>query len=155
MEEIKGPMKGYKAFNSDLTCKDFQYEIGKTYIHEGKIEPCESGFHFCKCIADCYNYYYTNEGTRICEVEALGEIKTNDSNKYVTNKIKIVAEVTEEWMRKGNTDKSSSGYCNFGILNSGSYNSGDANTGDHNSGDWNTGNRNTGDLNSGYYNSGS
>ena len=24
-------MIGYKAFNNDLTCRDFQYEVGKTY----------------------------------------------------------------------------------------------------------------------------
>lgn len=39
---------GYKGFNSDLTCRDFQYEIGKTFIHDGDIELCREGFHFAK-----------------------------------------------------------------------------------------------------------
>jgi len=27
-------MFGYKVFNSDWTCKDFQYKVGKTYEME-------------------------------------------------------------------------------------------------------------------------
>ena len=80
---------GYKAFNKDLTCRDYQFEIGKTYEHKGKIAVCESGFHFCKSLADCYQFYPMNEDTRICKVEALGEVLTEDNVKYVTNKIKI------------------------------------------------------------------
>ena len=40
-------VKGYKGFNQDLTCRGFQYEIGKTYEYNGEIELCSSGFHFC------------------------------------------------------------------------------------------------------------
>ena len=38
-------MKGYKGFDKDLSCRGFQYEIGKTYECEGKITLCENGFH--------------------------------------------------------------------------------------------------------------
>jgi hypothetical protein len=42
-------MLGYKAFDSDLKCRDFQYEIGCTYtIHSDEITVCSSGFHFCQ-----------------------------------------------------------------------------------------------------------
>ena len=34
-------MKGYKVFNPNWTCRDFQYKVGKTYKHEGEIELCE------------------------------------------------------------------------------------------------------------------
>ena len=88
---------GYKAFHKNLTCaNEFQYEIGKTYTHKGDIEPCRSGFHFCKSIAECYNFYETTEETRICKVEILGDVKTDDEVKYVTNKIKIIEEIVEE-----------------------------------------------------------
>ena len=30
-------VKGYKVFNSDWTCRDFQFEVGKTY--EEDIQP--------------------------------------------------------------------------------------------------------------------
>ncbi len=131
-------MKGYKAFNEDLTCRGFQYEIGKEYTFDGEPIPCKQGFHFCATIADCYEYYPKSEQTRICEVEATGDIEAEEP-KYCTNKIRIVAEVTEEYLRKANTNKSSSGYCNSGYCNSGDWNSGYCN-----SGDWNSGNRNSG-----------
>ena len=156
-------MKGYKAFNKDLTCKDFQYEIGQTYEMDGEITCCERGFHFCKNLTDCYKYYDMSNDTRICEVEALGEIKTDNYIKYCTNKIKILSEV-ENPRIKSNTYTSSSGYCNTGVMNigyfntgdfnSGNYNSGTGNEGRSNSGDWNSGRWNTGDRNIGNYNCG-
>ena len=143
-------MKGYKAFNKDLTCRDFQYEIGKTYEMDKKPIICKKGFHFCQNISDCYEYYEMTDYTRICEVEALGDIvSAKDNSKYCTNKIKIVAEITDVNMKNGNTGKSNSGYRNSGDRNSGDYNSGN-----RNSGDWNSGYRNSGDWNIGNYHAG-
>lgn len=31
-------VKGYKGFNEDMTCRGFQYEIGKEYVHKGPIK---------------------------------------------------------------------------------------------------------------------
>ena len=156
-------MIGYKAFNEDLTCKSFQYEIGKTYSIKESPIPCNRGFHFCKSIAETYEFYPMSENTRICKIEALGEIQTDDEKKYCTNVIKIIEEVTDEWNRKGNSNSSNSGYCNSGYCNSGDWNSGDWNSGDRNSGysnsgysnsgDWNSGDWNSGDWNSGLFNS--
>ena len=28
---------GYKVFNPDWTCREFQYKVGETYTHEGMI----------------------------------------------------------------------------------------------------------------------
>lgn len=137
-------MKGYKAFNEDLTCRGFQYEIGKTYEMEGKLIICKKGFHFCKTIGDTYKFYPMDGNTRICEIEALGAIATENGTKFCTNKIKIVKEVTDSTLRKGNTGASNSGYCNSGNYNSGDHNSGDNNYGDYNSGDWNFSSYNSG-----------
>ena len=147
-------MIGYKAFNKDLTCRGFQYEIGQTYSMEESPVPCERGFHFCKAIGNTYKFYPTAGTTRICKVEALGEVATDDEIKYCTNKIKILEEITEDWERKGNSNSSNSGYRNSGDWNSGDWNSGNSNSGDCNSGDCNSGNRNSGYRNSGYRNSG-
>ena len=151
--EVK-TLKGYKAFNGDLMCRNMQYEIGKEYEFDGEPIPCNQGFHFCTTIADTYKFYPMSDDTRICEVEAFGVITTDDDVKFCTNKIRIIAEVTEEYLRKANTTKSSSGFCNSGNCNSGNRNSGDWNSGNRNSGDCNSGNRNSGDCNSGNRNSG-
>ena len=142
-------MIGYKAFNRDLTCRGFQYEIGKTYSIKGLPILCQKGFHFCENIADTYRYYPMSDNTRICKIEAIGEIVTENNIKYCTNKIKILEEITNDCERKGNTNSSNSGY-----WNSGNWNSGNRNSGNSNSGYWNSGNRNSGDCNSGYKNSG-
>jgi hypothetical protein len=42
-------MKAYKGFHKDMTCKDFQYEEGKSY-HEDKAVCCETGFHACEIV---------------------------------------------------------------------------------------------------------
>ena len=157
-------MKGYKAFNKDLTCRGMQYEVGQTYEMAENPICCERGFHFCKNIADVYEYYSMTDDTHICEVVSLGEVVTDDDKKYCTNKIKIVREIKNKAIKHCNVDKSDVGYCNSGDCNSGNWNSGNRNSGDcnsgnrnsgdWNSGNWNSGNRNSGDWNSGNWNSG-
>ena len=113
-------MKGYKAFNKDLTCRGMQYEVGKEYVFDGEPIPCRQGFHFCETIADCYEFYAGSDDTRICEIEAVGDI-AEEGVERVTNKIRILAEITCENLRKGNTGKSNSGYWNSGDRNSGIF----------------------------------
>lgn len=86
-------MKGYKVFNSDWTCRGFQYEVGKTYKHEGKIGFCVSGFHFCKNLSDCFRYYSFRPTNKVAEVEAIGEVIVGDHG-CVTDKIVIVKELS-------------------------------------------------------------
>ena len=86
-------MKGYKAFNYDFTCRDFQYEVGKTYEIEGKLKICENGFHFCEELGDVFRYYNFIPVTRVAEVEVLGDV-INEGNKSCTDKIKIVRELS-------------------------------------------------------------
>lgn len=163
-------MKGYKAFESNLTCRGFQYEVGKSYEMEETPIVCERGFHFCRTISETYYFYGTYDSTRICEVEAYGQIATNDGVKFCTNKIKIVREITDDSERRADAGNNSIGYCNAGDgntgdrntgalntgdRNTGSGNAGECNTGSKNTGDYNKGNRNTGNHNIGFYNAGS
>ena len=53
-------MKGYKGFNKDMTCRDFQYEEGKEYTTDN-AKLCESGFHACEYPLDCFRYYAPGE----------------------------------------------------------------------------------------------
>lgn len=164
-------MKGYKVFNSDWTCRGYQYEIGKTYEIAESPKCCKVGFHFCEKLADCFNYYSFDPNNKVAEIEAIGEIHFDDTNsKCCTNKIVILKELKwSEVLDMCNTGKGNSGNCNSGTYNSGYHNSGNYNTGDyntgncnngdynsgyHNSGDYNSGNYNSGDYNSGNYNSG-
>ena len=138
-------MKGYKAFNNDMTTKhgdNTVYEVGKTYTVEGKVRICENGYHFCKKCVDVYDYY--NKPCRICEVSVTGAVQTQ-GNKSVGRRLKILRELTADEI---------SSLCNSGNRNSGNRNSGDWNSGNRNSGDWNSGNRNSGNRNSGDWNSG-
>ncbi len=156
----KTTVKGFKGFNNDLTCRGFQYEVGKTYKTDRDISLCDWGFHFCRKMLDVNSYYsFDNENNRYCEIEAVGQIIDGD-DKSVTNKIKIVREIPkEEFIELINTGYKNSGYCNTGDWNTGNRNTGNRNTGYCNTGDWNTGycntgNRNTGNRNTGYWNTG-
>ena len=149
-------VRGYKVFNSDWTCRGFQFEVGQTYsLPKGQQPiPCEQGFHFCEIAADCFNYYSFNPLNKVAIVEAIGDISVN-GDKSCTNSIKVVEEVTwEKLLTIVNIGKGNSGNRNSGNRNSGDYNSGYCNSGDYNSGYYNSGNRNSGNRNSGNYNSG-
>ena len=154
-------MKGYKVFNSDWTCRGFQFEVGKVFEEDVTPVCCDRGFHFCTKASDCFRYYSFDPDNKVAEVEALGDIDTqDDDSKCCTNKIHIIREITwQEVLDLVNLGKACTGLCNSGNRNSGNrnsgdWNSGDWNSGDWNSGDWNSGNRNSGDWNSGDCNSG-
>lgn len=122
-------MKGYKVFNSDWTCRGFQFEVGKVFEEDVTPVCCDKGFHFCTKASDCFSYYNFDPNNKVAEVEALGEIDSNDKDsKCCTNKIKIVREINwQEVLELVNLGKACTGLCN----------SGDCNSGDWNSGDWN------------------
>ena len=154
-------MKGYKVFNSDWTCRGFQFEVGKVFEEDVTPVCCDKGFHFCRKASDCFSYYDFDPNNKVAEVEALGEIDSNDEDsKCCTNKIKIVREINwQEVLELVNLGKACTGLCNSGNRNSGNrnsgdYNSGNRNSGNRNSGDYNSGDWNSGDWNSGDYNSG-
>lgn len=145
--------KGYKVFNPDWTCRDFQYEVGKTFVHTGEIGICEAGFHFCEKISNCFNYYNFDSENKVAEIEATGNIMT-DGEKSVTDEIKIVREISwHEVLNLANTGKNCTGYNNTGDCNTGDCNTGGWNTGDWNTGDCNTGNWNSCDFSTGFFNS--
>lgn len=90
-------IKGYKVFNSDWTCRGFQYEVGKTYEMDEKPRICKQGFHFCENLKDCFRYYPLRENTKIAEVEMLGDFDIDEhTSKVCTNKIKILREIRFE-----------------------------------------------------------
>ena len=173
-------MIGYKAFDKNLQCRGFQYEVGKIYTKDTKKEDLklcsDNCFHFCRELHEiekCSNYSLAK--SRICEVIAGDVVCNEERTKFGTNSITILREIVGEekinllnsgyrnsgdrnsgYRNSGdrNSGDCNSGYCNSGYCNSGDWNSGDCNSGDCNSGNCNSGDRNSGDWNSGNCNSG-
>jgi hypothetical protein len=181
--KMKNPVYGYKVTGPDSKCRGFEYKVGVRYKYDkdgkdiwaNEIKLCNSGFHFCEKLIDCFSYYQFSPKNKVFRIIARGKIITGE-NKSVTDDIEIIEELSWQEVLKmvnigtGNTGYNNSGNGNSGNENTGSYNSGDQNTGDENTSDGNSGNgnsgeenlgnrnpgnRNSGDWNSGDYNSGS
>lgn len=167
------PIRGYKAFSYDWTCKGKQYTCPGVFEEPGYIKLCERGIHFCLKLRDVYKYYQFSNNTKVAEVIAEGVVLSNgkDANfvgldtKFVTNKLRIVRELSWDEINElinsgegdigiGNSGNYNIGHFNTGSYNYGSRNSGNYNFGNKNSGDYNIGNNNTGDYNYGTFNAG-
>ncbi|EFS8712590.1 hypothetical protein H2Z43_004980 [Salmonella enterica] len=85
----------FKGFNKDLTCRDFQFAIGETFHHDGKVEACGSGFHACECPFDVFSYYPPAE-SRYAETISFGVIDREEigDTKIASASITIKAELT-------------------------------------------------------------
>lgn len=110
-------VEGYKGTENDLSCRGFQYEIGKEYTQEGKVSLRNNGFHFCKTLHDIFSYYTLNGSNRYFKVRALvykedwgsygsnfaakkiifeHELGYEDLKKHITNEYPLV-EDQEAW----------------------------------------------------------
>ena len=87
-------MKMYKGFDKDLKCRDFQYEIGKTY-EEPTAELCNSGFQACEYPLDVLAYYAPGNMSRYCEVDLddVSDKKSSEDRKRCGKKIAVKAEI--------------------------------------------------------------
>ena len=83
----------YKAFDKNMKCRNFQYEVGKEYEMDGEIKCCNRGFHACKSPMEVWNYY-DMLNSRYAEVEQSGKIdEEGNSTKVCSSHIKIKAEL--------------------------------------------------------------
>ena len=107
----KKAIKSYKAFDKNMRCRDFQYEVGKEYEMDGDIKCCNRGFHACKNPIEVWNYY-DMLNSRFAEVEQSGKIDEEGiSTKVCSSHIKIKAElkladiikVGVEWLKDINS----------------------------------------------------
>ena len=93
METTEKTIFGFKGFDKNLKCRGFQYEVGKTYEHEGKVKCCEQGFHFCENPFDVFGYYSPSE-SRYCAVEGSDKVDLDeDDTKVAVSKLHIPAEI--------------------------------------------------------------
>ena len=83
----------YKAFDKNMQCRNFQYEVGKEYEMDGKIKCCNRGFHACKSPMEVWEYY-NMLNSRYAEVEQSGKIDEEEkSTKVCSSHIKIKTEL--------------------------------------------------------------
>ena len=114
MEEtntIKGKeVIAYKGMNSDMSCRDFQYELGKSYKTD-KAELCNCGFHACLNPIDVLDYYPRKTKSRYFKVKLSGEITKCDNldTNVAATEITILKEInidevieTTEWWKNDN-----------------------------------------------------
>ena len=86
-------MKAYKGFNTDMTCRGYQFEEGKTYEEE-KASLCNRGFHACEDPLDCLSYYPLNSSlyhaVELMDVDS----KREQDSKVCARRIKIGARLS-------------------------------------------------------------
>ena len=77
-----------------MQCRGMQYEVGKTYTAEGKIDCCNNGLHACEMPLDVLDYY-PPASSRYFEVEPSGEVsqESGGDTKFAAKNLKIKAEI--------------------------------------------------------------
>ena len=110
-ETIKGKeVIAYKGMNSDMTCRGFKYEIGKSYKTD-KVKLCECGFHACLNPQDTFIFYSQGKNSRYFKVLLSGEIAKCGmwDTKIAATEITILEEInidecikTTEWWKNDN-----------------------------------------------------
>ncbi|WP_208630869.1 DUF7666 domain-containing protein [Ralstonia insidiosa] len=92
-EQVEQVVVSYKGFSPDWKCRDFQYEIGKTYEHKGKVEACAGGFHACEYPLHVLRYYKPSQ-SKFAVVEQSGTISRHDEDsKIASSRITVKAEL--------------------------------------------------------------
>lgn len=100
----------YKGMKFDMTCKGFQYEVGKTYKTD-KVKLCEYGFHACLNPIDVLDFYPKYLSSRYFKVLLSGEITKCDlwDTNVAATEITILEEIpadkfltNTEWWKSEN-----------------------------------------------------
>ena len=121
------PITAYKAFDKNFQCRGYQYEVGKTYEHDGDIDICRAGFHSCENPFDVLNYYPITE-SRFAKVTASGAVERHDDDsKICSAKLAVEIELTlpefiksaVAWIIETTRHKSGSG--NYAKIGSSGY----------------------------------
>lgn len=92
MSKQNNTITAYKAFDKDMKCRGFQYEVGKEYEMDGEIACCDRGFHACEYPMAVLSYYRM-EKSLFAVVELSGKIDSQvgiTSTKLCASHIRIV-----------------------------------------------------------------
>ncbi len=84
---MNNKITAYKMFGKGLKCKGSQYEVGKTYTHNGKVHACENPM-------DCWKYRDITESS-FAVVELSGDIdRKEEDTKIAARTITIKKELS-------------------------------------------------------------
>ena len=91
--EAQEVIAAFKGFDRNMQCRGYQFEIGKTYEHDGEVKACASWFHSCEYPLNVFNYYNPADG-RFAVVKASGQISRHDGDSKVASAtITVEAEI--------------------------------------------------------------
>ena len=103
---MENRIKGYKAFNVDLTNRyGSSFEVGKRYSVDANavFGNHGNGFHFCKNIEDTFRYFPAiEEKISVCLVKGTGEIAIYEDeyngyyDMYSSENIEIIKQLTRD-----------------------------------------------------------
>ncbi len=110
----------YKGLDEKFQCRGYQFEVGKTYLHQGEVKVCDSGFHSCVNPFDVLNYYDITQRFAITEIGGSMSQQDNGDSNIASAEITIKAELSLpmfiataiEWMQNYRKDSNlaASGY---------------------------------------------
>ena len=110
-------MIALKGLDHNFQCRDFRFEVGKTYHAEGEIEPCKNGFHSCPESEPFAVWEYYSPASEVgmarYAVVEIGDEVVPKENKFASAEITIKAEIslpefiqrTVDWIVKNAQDK--------------------------------------------------
>jgi hypothetical protein len=75
----------FKGFDSNWKCRGFQFEVGRTYVHEGVVAACEGGFHACEYPLHVLRYYDART-SKFAIVEQSGDLSRHDEDTKVASR---------------------------------------------------------------------
>jgi hypothetical protein len=84
----------YKGFNADWTCRGFQYEVGKTYAHEGDVGVCNAGFHACENPLEVFQHYAPTGKFAVVEMSGNISKSTDGDTKLASAWISVTVELS-------------------------------------------------------------
>ena len=91
---VEETILSFKGFDNNWKCRDYQYAVGETFVHDGDVQACESGFHACEYPLDVFNYY-PPAGNRFAVVEQSGQLsRHSDDTKIASKTLTVKTEIS-------------------------------------------------------------